>query len=320
MSEAPIRRRGARLPRQGEGGYDQCWYPLALSRDVPPGSLSGRDFLSGRVVVWRGGDGVARVHSAYCRHLGADLSVGKVVGDELRCAFHHWRYDGAGACRATASGEPVPRDARLYAFPTAERFGLVWAFNGAEPLYPVPGFSGRADADLVVRTTPAPDHKVDPWTLLTNSVDLQHLRALHGLEIDEPKQVEWGEHGVEYDSRFVDPRFGAMEQHIRVFGTNCIALSGTMGGVELLSMFAGTPTPSGVTKGWTVTATSHDPADPVLGMAEAFFQGLIAEDGPVMNTIHFREDVLLGADRLLARFLKYLRGYPRANPAEEFLS
>src|SRR5262245_9767650 len=129
MSEAtPVRRRGARLPRQGEGGYDQCWYPLALSRDVPAGTVLGRDFLSGRAVVWRGEDGAARVHSAYCRHLGADLSVGKVMGSELRCAFHHWRYDGGGTCRATAGGDAVPLDTRLFAFPTAERFGLIWAF------------------------------------------------------------------------------------------------------------------------------------------------------------------------------------------------
>ena len=38
-----------------------------------------------------------------------------------------------------------------------------------------------------------------------------------------------------------------------------------------------------------------------------------------MQTIHFREDVLLPADRALSRFLAYVRGYPRAHPSADFI-
>ena len=38
------------------------------------------------------------VQVAWCPHLGADLSVGQIVDGRLRCAYHHWSFDGSGAC------------------------------------------------------------------------------------------------------------------------------------------------------------------------------------------------------------------------------
>ena len=46
---------------------------------------------------------------------------------------------------------------------------------------------------------------------------------------------------------------------------------------------------------------------------------LLKDDDPVMTTVHFREDLLLPADRALTRFLRYVRSFPRANPARDFL-
>src|SRR3546814_19115623 len=68
------RRRGV-VADLGPGAH-QCWYPIALSRDLPKGKVIGSDLADGRVVIFRGEDGVARVMSAYCKHMGADLSVG----------------------------------------------------------------------------------------------------------------------------------------------------------------------------------------------------------------------------------------------------
>jgi phenylpropionate dioxygenase-like ring-hydroxylating dioxygenase large terminal subunit len=59
------------VPLEGEDGvFSQTWYPICRSSDVPVGRLLGVDFLDGRVVVFRGRNGVARVMSAYCPHVG----------------------------------------------------------------------------------------------------------------------------------------------------------------------------------------------------------------------------------------------------------
>jgi hypothetical protein len=123
---------------------------------------------------------------------------------------------------------------------------------------------------------------------------------------------------------FEDPSLGVFEQHVMVFGTNTITLSGKMAGADMLTLFSGVPLPSRHTRGWVVTATRPGGGDDAvaarLAAGEAFFLGLIAEDNPVMQTIRFREDVLLPADHALARFLAYVRRYPRAHPAVDFIT
>ena len=55
-----------------EAGFHRCWYPVALARDLTPGSVIGRDFLGTRVVAYRDAAGQPVVQSAWCPHLGAD--------------------------------------------------------------------------------------------------------------------------------------------------------------------------------------------------------------------------------------------------------
>ena len=101
---AEIRRRGTAIKFREETEFHQCWYPIALSAEVAAGSVTGAPFLDGRVVVYRTSDGVAHVHSAYCRHLGADLSVGRMVDDKLQCPFHFWQYDEVRGLRPYSCG------------------------------------------------------------------------------------------------------------------------------------------------------------------------------------------------------------------------
>src|SRR5437867_10950328 len=143
MTGPPIGRDVGNMPVLGSDGYDQTWYSIVLSREVGIGQFVAREFLDGRVIVYRGESGRVSVLSAYCRHLGADLSLGTVVGDELRCAFHHWQYGADGTCTRIPVADRIPSGVALYRFPCAEAWDLVWAFNGPEPLFDVPHFRSR---------------------------------------------------------------------------------------------------------------------------------------------------------------------------------
>ncbi|MGD0051847.1 MAG: Rieske 2Fe-2S domain-containing protein, partial [Vulcanimicrobiaceae bacterium] len=76
--------------------YHQSWYAVARTDEVPPGALVGKDFLGTRIMLWRDGAGALRVQSAFCPHLGADLSLGELVDGCVRCPYHHWSYDSDG--------------------------------------------------------------------------------------------------------------------------------------------------------------------------------------------------------------------------------
>ena len=76
----------------------------------------------------RGNDGSARAMSDVCVHRGPALSLGTVSNDEIVCAYHGWRYAADGkrvAIPQLADPARVPAKARIAAFRTQERYGLV---------------------------------------------------------------------------------------------------------------------------------------------------------------------------------------------------
>ncbi|NIP67884.1 MAG: Rieske 2Fe-2S domain-containing protein, partial [Planctomycetales bacterium] len=87
--------------------------------------MLGHDF-----VVFRDSAGQAHCLSDTCVHRGAALSGGKRRGDCVQCPYHGWQFDAEGRCRSIPSlgpGHKVPPRARIDAYPTVERYGLVFA-------------------------------------------------------------------------------------------------------------------------------------------------------------------------------------------------
>jgi phenylpropionate dioxygenase-like ring-hydroxylating dioxygenase large terminal subunit len=313
----------------GNAGYHQSWYPLVFSSEINDGKVVGKDFLDGRVVIYRSAEGKAVVQSAYCRHLGADLSIGKVVDGNIQCAFHHWQYNTEGRCVKIATGDKPPSGAKLFTYPTAEAWGLVWAFNGDTPLFEVPHVPGYTESTLLYEIIPYPiTWEVEPWVLLSNSADIQHLRSFHGLTVYEPENLNITDYSFEYDISFEDPNFGKFNQHLKLFGTNVLCLNGALNGVPVALIAAICPTKGRSLTNFLISSTplppgtlSEEQREQLLGLVRmncAFFQKLAEEDKAIMDTIRFREGLLVETDRFLARYLKYIRHFPKADPARNY--
>lgn len=303
-------------PDETASGYHQSWFPVALGSDVPADRPVGRDFLGTRVVIYRDTTGRPVVQGAYCPHLGADLSVGQVVDGQIRCAYHHWRFDCAGTCVDIPAGDRIPKGARIPTYPSAEAWGLVWAFNGEAPTFPVPGIPGAEERELICEAHFRGTRAVDPWVSISNGVDFQHLRTLHGIPAVEPDTVRVGPHAIEY--RIESPHF---VQHGRITGVNTFAQYLSIAGEEAFMLFTGAPIAHGQTRGFYAYGvrdggTGRDGVAARLETLRGFVQRLLAEDAPVLDTIRFRPRLLVASDRHLARFFKYVREFPRAVPPE----
>jgi phenylpropionate dioxygenase-like ring-hydroxylating dioxygenase large terminal subunit len=319
---------GPPIPAEGENGvFSESWFPICLSREIPAGKIVGVDFLGGRVVAYRGATGIARVMSAYCAHLGADLSVGDVQGESVRCAFHHWKYNADGICESTKVGDPPPAGACLFAFPTCERHGIVFAYNGERPRFAVPNFP-YPDSELLMSTSILPKiTPTDPWVLSCNTPDMQHIKALHNVTFDEDDphdRVEWTDHSMLYDFKGRHAQGQPIEYRVGIYGTNIFYQSGTIDGRWFGAMTPfGLPRP-GQTRVFAVIAARKADGDEVS--TAAFLKAVtdlemqvVREDVPVLNSIHFRPGTLTRSDRTLARFFQYLRDYPRCHPSAEFI-
>jgi hypothetical protein len=187
------------------------------------------------------------------------------------------------------------------------------------PTFPVPGIPGVEERELVCETHFRGTRAVDPWVSVSNGVDFQHLRTLHGLSAVDPDAVVVGPHSLEY--RIEGPHF---VQHGRITGVNVFAQLLSMAGEEVFMLFAGAPIEHGRSMGFYVygvrpegggqAGTGPESVGARLQTLRGFVERLLAEDAPVLDTIRFRPRTLVASDRHLARFFKYVREFPRAAP------
>ena len=288
-----------------EAGYHRAWYPVCLGRDLAPGKAIGRNFLGTRVVAWRDGTGKPRVQVAWCPHLGADLSVGQVIEGRLRCAYHHWSFDDTGACAHIPTGDKIPAAARIFTYPSEEKWGLVWAFNGEQADFPVPQIPDAEPDMLDFEAHERGERPWDTWVAVSNGVDFQHLQTLHGIpkaSMPDELQVEAGAVSFRVESPY-------HLQAGRITGTNCFAQHLRMGGGDMFMLFSGAPVEPGRSTGFFVVGVPKGQGER-LPQVRAMVDRLNEEDAPVLNTIRFRRGLLTASDRHLARYFKYVDEFP----------
>jgi 5,5'-dehydrodivanillate O-demethylase oxygenase subunit len=126
----------------------QFWMAVHRSEDLAPGHAKPIRIMSEDYTLYRGESGRAQVFDYRCPHRGAQLHLGWVEGDAIRCLYHGWKFDCSGQCIEQPAEEPgFARKVSARAWPTREHMGLVFAYFGegeppAWPPYPEPPQAG----------------------------------------------------------------------------------------------------------------------------------------------------------------------------------
>ena len=171
--------------------FPEGWYFIASRQAIGKAGLIQKTWMGTNIVAWCDEDGRVCVAEAYCPHLGADLGPtagGRICSGRLVCPFHGYEFDTTGECVATPYADP-PRATMLRVFETQDVLGLIfawWGIGGRAPQWRLPGEpSDRAGwSDFEITTTRFPGH---PQETTENSVDLAHLRYVHGYDnVDRP--------------------------------------------------------------------------------------------------------------------------------------
>ncbi len=305
-----------------DGNYYQTWYPIHLARELKPGQIVGKEFLGTRIILYRDAAGRAVTQSAYCPHVGADLACGELIEGEVRCAYHHWRFGPDGKCTDIPTGDKIPPGARLHNYPTAEKWGLIWAFHGDKPSFGVPAIPEVEEEDFVGITGERGERPIDHWLSTSNAFDFQHLRALHGLPHQaEPKEIDETPHSLEYGRG----QNGPFRHHGKVTGTNTFAHCVKTPQGEHFMLVSSAALALGKSLSFYVVGVRKSVAAEMSApQLEAHLDQLVAnavklytEDEPVLFSIRFRgpaEGNWVGADRHLAHYFRYLREFPQARP------
>ncbi|WP_028745724.1 Rieske (2Fe-2S) protein [Rhizobium mesoamericanum] len=117
------------------------WTPVALSADLPPGTVMPARTRVGSIALWRSDSGRPAASADRCPHRGMRLSHGFVRGEALSCIYHGWRYAQAGNCLRIPAhpGLTPPETIRVATQQVEEVGGVIWVAVG-EPADRPPQF------------------------------------------------------------------------------------------------------------------------------------------------------------------------------------
>lgn len=107
------------------------WYAVARMVDVVDRPV-GITLWQQAIVIYRDQQGKIHALANRCPHRFVKLSRGRVVEDELECAYHGWRINPEGQCAAVpylADDQKLPT-CQVDRYPVQEHDGFIWVFPG----------------------------------------------------------------------------------------------------------------------------------------------------------------------------------------------
>lgn len=169
------------------------WHVVAASEDVREDAIIPARLMGEDLAIWRCG-GEVLVWQDLCQHRGTRLTLGRIEGGQVVCAYHGWTYDSGGRCVSMPAhpDQAPPVRARVRTYRAKEKYGLVWAALG-NPLRDIPAFPELDDPSFrKIFVGPYRVRAAGP-RIIENFVDVAHLAILH------PGLLADGDHPEVYD-------------------------------------------------------------------------------------------------------------------------
>jgi phenylpropionate dioxygenase-like ring-hydroxylating dioxygenase large terminal subunit len=161
------------------------WFIAATSRELGKKPLATSLFGT-PIVLFRNRQGTPGALLDSCPHRNVPLSLGQVSEDgSLRCAYHGWCFDTAGACTFIPSltGPPEAKARRAFAFPTREQQGFVWVYStpsqGEEEPAKQPYHFERMGTPGYGTVTQVVEADGTLYSTIENALDVPHTAFLH---------------------------------------------------------------------------------------------------------------------------------------------
>ena len=167
------------------------WYAAAWDREVGRKPLP-RTICEEPLVLYRRLDGTVVAMRDACPHRLLPLSMGLLDGDNIRCLYHGFVFDGAGGCVEAPAQGINARNLKVQAYPVVERYRFVWVWIGdpekADPaklphLWPceAPGWTFDGGHYHI---------KADYRLAIDNLMDLTHETHVHASSIGQPEIMD----------------------------------------------------------------------------------------------------------------------------------
>ena len=315
------------------GNFDQLvegWYWALRSKDLKKGQIKSVTFLGRDLVIYRGTDGRPRTLDAYCPHMGAHLAEGQVDETGVRCFFHHWKLDETGSVVDCPIQDTIPKTSN-HAWPTDEKYGMVWVWTGESPWHPVPFIPELMEEPERAMLGSQFTKGCHPNIVMVNAIDEQHFHSVHPMASSLAN-------GLHFEVASYNSNCQTFDNSNSVPGTNwfnrilakfyadsltyrMVYWNGSTGSVTVGPdfwhfhiIFALRPTQNGETAGQTILVTKKHEGplgflfDKIsLVLSHIVGSYFAAGDTRVFQTIKWNFKTPIKADRPIIAFMKHLQ-------------
>lgn len=157
------------------------WYIVLDSDEVKKGKPVGVVRMGERLVFWRDQRGKVICQRDKCPHLGASLSQGKVLNNNLKCPFHGIEYDTKGDVKLVPGigrAGTYPKGLHALTYPAYEANDYIYIWWGDdEPKTPPKFFDDIGKEFSYIRFKQS--WPVHYSRMLENQLDVMHLPFVH---------------------------------------------------------------------------------------------------------------------------------------------
>lgn len=126
-----------------------AWYVAAWSSEITD-NLQQVRVLGEKICMYRRSDNTITALEDACPHRKLPLSKGRIKDDAIECGYHGLTFNGQGNCIWAPGNGHIPPKAVLHAYPTHEKYDLVWIWMGdparanADDIIDIPNFDNPA--------------------------------------------------------------------------------------------------------------------------------------------------------------------------------
>lgn len=165
-------------------GMRDHWHPVLMSDELRKSPV-GVKLVGEAIAVFRTASGGLGAVAEACPHRRLKLSAGTVVGEQLQCRYHGWRFDACG--RGESPGSPKLTACTTH-YDIREERGLLWVkSHGSAAEFPDVAMPGYFHIGNFRHVVPVPlELTVD------NFNEIEHSGTVHstfGYDLDRMHEV-----------------------------------------------------------------------------------------------------------------------------------
>lgn len=290
------------------------------------------------VVLWRSSAKQVYALDAYCPHMGTHFSKGKVVGENIRCFFHHWQFDGEGKCQDIPAAPAHCSTVKTQSYAVTEKYESLWIFPRNKAPAPLAEFEELLASDVEVVFDQSYTRSCHHHVTMINGIDAQHLKTVHNIDIEmnvsiqeNTRQIEivlTGEIGkAKFSERLARKIIGSTYSYAMKYdhaSTGLLTLlknSFWLGKLKktpsLHMIFAFRPMEDGKSFVQPMFITKkrrgligRAQSALLLWLTKRAFRSLQGEDGEVYDNMRFHPGALLPVDRPVVQYIQYVNRLP----------